>query len=154
MRKLAGPCVAPPPSVVLVSSETESRSLLQSILQKAQCRTFACARCRDAVDLIHLASVVICERFLPDGSWLDVLRAAQALPKAPGLIVTSRLADTALWAEVLHLGGHDVLSQPFQAEEVMWTVRSVHDRHVRLPEAPSESSTERGRSAISAQALR
>ena len=71
MRKLAGPCVAPPLSILLVSSETEARSLLKSILQKAQCRTFVCTRCRDAIDLIHLASVVICERFLPDGSWLD-----------------------------------------------------------------------------------
>jgi DNA-binding response OmpR family regulator len=91
---------------------------------------------------------------LPDGSWLDVLRAAQALTKAPNLIVTSRLADTALWAEVLHLGGHDVLGQPFQAEEVMWVVRSAHGRYVGLPEAPSEGSTERVRSALPAHALR
>ncbi len=128
MRRTADARVATPPSVLLVSPDTETRSQLQSILQKAHCRTFACARCRDAIDLIHLASAVVCERVLPDGSWLDVLHAAQALTPAPALIVTSRLTDAELWAEVLHLGGYDLLAQPFHADEVMWAVTSAHGR--------------------------
>ena len=34
------------------------------------------------------------------------------------MIVTSRLADDRLWAEVLNLGGYDVLAKPFDASEV------------------------------------
>jgi DNA-binding response OmpR family regulator len=34
------------------------------------------------------------------------------------LVVTSRMADEALWAEVLNMGGYDVLAQPLDTEEV------------------------------------
>ena len=37
----------------------------------------------------------------------------------PNLIVFSRLADERLWAEVLNLGGFDVLMTPFEPEEVL-----------------------------------
>ena len=41
------------------------------------------------------------------------------------LVVTSRIADEWLWAEVLNLGGYDVLAQPFDREEVTRVVRSA-----------------------------
>jgi FixJ family two-component response regulator len=56
--------------------------------------------------------VVICERSLADGDWKDLLG------KTARLIVTSHAADEALWAEVLNLGGYDVLAQPFDEQEV------------------------------------
>jgi hypothetical protein len=62
--------------------------------------------------------VVICERDLADGNWKLVLNGFDGLPMPPNLIVTSRLADDELWAEVLNLGGYDVLAQPFDTEEV------------------------------------
>ena len=64
--------------------------------------------------------VVMTERDLPLGNWKDVLAAIQQLPQIPMLIVTARLADEYLWAEVLNLGGYDVLSQPFQVAELLW----------------------------------
>ena len=136
MKRHASPFVAAPPSVLLVAPETSERSALQSTLKGAECRTFVCARFRDAIDLIQFASVVICEQSLPDGSWRDVLRTAQTLTRPPAVIVTSRLADSKLWAEVLNLGGHDVLAQPLRAEEVMRAVRSAHGPHV----APQQTS--------------
>jgi DNA-binding response OmpR family regulator len=41
------------------------------------------------------------------------------------LIVCSRLADERLWAEVLNLGGYDVLAIPFHAGEVEHTVNAA-----------------------------
>jgi FixJ family two-component response regulator len=38
------------------------------------------------------------------------------------LIVTSGLADAHLWAEVLNLGGYDVLAKPFDDQEVQRVV--------------------------------
>lgn len=70
-------------------------------------------------------AVVICERDLPDGDWRDVLDDLQRLPTAPLMIVVSRLADEALWAEVLNLGGYDVLLKPFELKELMWSVTSA-----------------------------
>jgi len=57
--------------------------------------------------------VIICEANLADGSWQDLLEYESVQAGSTLLIVTSRLADAALWAEVLNLGGYDVLPQPF-----------------------------------------
>jgi DNA-binding response OmpR family regulator len=69
--------------------------------------------------------VVIAERALPCGDWKDLFAALQLLPNHPLLVVTSRLADEDLWAEVLNLGGHDVLAKPFQAVEVQRVLESA-----------------------------
>ncbi|HET8550553.1 MAG TPA: response regulator [Bryobacteraceae bacterium] len=66
----------------------------------------------------HAAAVVLCERDLPDGSWSDILRTTSQMEQSPLLLVISRHADDALWAEVLNLGGYDVLLKPFDKGEV------------------------------------
>lgn len=67
-------------------------------------------------------SVVISDCLLPDGRWNDLLRDLQRQAVEPPLIVASRLADERLWAEVLNLGGYDVLAMSFQAQEVLRSV--------------------------------
>ena len=62
--------------------------------------------------------IVVCERDLADCDWKDVLEIALSLPNPPPVIVTSRLADEYLWAEVLNLGGYDVLAKPLDKQEV------------------------------------
>jgi hypothetical protein len=69
------------------------------------------------------APVIICERELPDGNWQILMRQTEAGLRPPRFIVSSRLADDRLWAEVLNLGGHDVLCTPFEACEVLYAVR-------------------------------
>jgi hypothetical protein len=65
------------------------------------------------------SGVVITGRHLMDGSsWKDVLAALDGHPNRPQLIVADRLADEALWAEVLNLGGYDLLVSPFDPSEV------------------------------------
>ena len=70
-------------------------------------------------------SVVICETPLPDGSWKDLLACMARAKASSVLVVTSKLADESLWAEVLNWGGYDVLAQPFDREEVTRVVRSA-----------------------------
>jgi DNA-binding NtrC family response regulator len=62
--------------------------------------------------------VVICEAESPGGNWRTLLDRISVLARPPRLIVASRLADDRLWAEVLNLGGYDVLATPFVPEEV------------------------------------
>jgi len=62
--------------------------------------------------------VIVCERDFQDGNWRLLLDEVSRLAKPPRLIVASRFADERLWAEVLNLGGHDVLITPFDADEV------------------------------------
>jgi DNA-binding response OmpR family regulator len=86
--------------------------------------------------------LVVTERDLAPGSWRDILENTLLRPDPPFLIVTSRLADERLWAEVLNLGAYDVLAKPFDASEVMralasawrhWTNLHDHNR-VRHPQ--------------------
>jgi FixJ family two-component response regulator len=65
-----------------------------------------------------MAAFVVCERNLAHGDWKDVLEVTASRPDRPPLIVTSRLADEYLWAEVLNLGGFDVLAKPLDKQEV------------------------------------
>lgn len=74
--------------------------------------------------------VVITGCSLPDGGWADVLRLAQRRSPESPVIVASRFADERLWAEVLNLGGYDVLAMPFHFEEVVHSV-SLAWRHWR-----------------------
>jgi FixJ family two-component response regulator len=79
--------------------------------------------------------VVICERDLAPATWKDMLDGAIVLPQPPCVVVTSRLADEHLWAEVLNVGAYDVLAKPFEREEVIRIVslasRSWHDQYLR-----------------------
>jgi DNA-binding NtrC family response regulator len=64
-------------------------------------------------------AVVVAESTFPDGrSWKHLLEAIGTRRDSPRLIVTSRIADEHLWAEVLNLGGYDVLTKPFDFQEV------------------------------------
>jgi DNA-binding NtrC family response regulator len=151
MRKHARSDAAPPPSVLLIGPETGERSALQSILQAAQCQTFVCARLRDAIDLLKFASVVICEPSLPDGSWRDVFRAAEALARRPSFLVTSPVADGKLLAEALNLSGQDSLVPPFRAAEVIRAVRDGHARYAGPGETSFRRTAIRERTAYRAQ---
>lgn len=72
--------------------------------------------------------VVICAGRFGDGRcWKDVLNAIQRMPIPPQLIVADRLADDALWSEVLNLGCYDLLMTPFEAEEVRRVVPMAWD---------------------------
>ncbi|MCZ2075813.1 MAG: response regulator [Bryobacterales bacterium] len=73
-------------------------------------------------------AAVVCERDLPDGNWRVVFDELEGFPGAPLVIVVSRFADDALWAEVLNMGGYDVLLKPFEPKELMWSLTSAY-RH-------------------------
>jgi len=70
-------------------------------------------------------SIVMCEYDLLPGSWMELLDVADRLPAPLPVIVTSRTADERMWAEVLNMGGYDVLLKPFRSEEVIRTLTSA-----------------------------
>jgi len=95
-------------------------------------------------------AVVLSEGSLSDGhGWKDVLQHLQDLPNPAPLIVADRLADEALWAEVLNLGGYDVLAKPFTVREVLHAVTAAcHfsveqlDRHAKHRKPPGSAVSE------------
>jgi DNA-binding NtrC family response regulator len=96
----------------------------------------------EALDCLRACDypVVLCEVELPDGWWRDVLSDVDRMADHPLLIVTAPHGDTRLWAEVLNLGGFDVLEKPLNRTEVFtvvsfawhqWHRRSRAAKHAR-----------------------
>ncbi len=108
-------------TVLTLSSLEEDHSNLGAILSRSNWRVYHARNCQEALDLLQQERipVLVCERDLADGCWKDVLNQLWDCQSPPMLIVTSRHADDHLWAEVLNLGGYDVLAKPFAAEEVI-----------------------------------
>jgi DNA-binding response OmpR family regulator len=107
--------------VLVVAASAEAGDKLADMLRQRSWTVRPAPSCSEALDHLstHSTPVVICESSPPDGNWKNLL------DKAPRLIVTARMADEALWAEVLNLGGYDVLAQPFDATEVARVVVSA-----------------------------
>ncbi len=85
--------------------------------------------------------VVISACELPDANWKEALQEMQRKSVLLPMIVVSRLADERLWAEVLNLGGYDVLATPFDTKEVLHSVtlawhRSRDDALLRMRVQP------------------
>lgn len=107
--------------VLTVSSSPADRLRLREILSQRNWKLHEASDCREALAFLRgqPIPVLLCERDHADGSWEDLLKATARLPAPPNLIVFSRLADEFLWAEVLNMGGFDVLITPFEPEEVL-----------------------------------
>ena len=110
--------------LVLVSDHDEQTSL-RGILDRStwEMRTASTwQQARRALDESAIA-VIIADPELADGhSWRDIADSTIGLYHRPALIVASRFGDERLWAEVLNLGGFDVILKPFVAKEVLHSV--------------------------------
>lgn len=123
--------VGPTTMILLASHLEQDHTDLRRLFESARWQTHGAYCCREGVAAIAEddPDTVVCEASLPDGSWKDLLKALSRGVNPPYLIVTSHLADQHLWAEVLNLGGHDVLAKPFDAEEVRRVVGLACEHH-------------------------
>src|SRR5580658_3319905 len=117
-------------SALLVGDYESDRFLVHEVFKKLGWRLFEAKDRRRAMQCLERnpVEVVIAKTDVPNWSWRRVLRDLRLLAKPPQLIVTSRTADESLWAEVLNVGGYDVMAQPFEPYEVERVIASAH-RH-------------------------
>lgn len=109
---------------LVVTSIDEDSAFLGSIFAQCSWDLDSVSSVRDSTQYLqhHLPGLLICDERLEDGDWKAVLDLLSKVDGPPQMIVTSRLADECLWAEVLNLGGFDVLAKPFDASEVVRVV--------------------------------
>ena len=122
-------------SALFVGGYEEERWLVQEVFRECGWQFFEAPDRRRATECLkrHRIQVVIVKSDMPDWSWQEVLNHLRGLAHPPLLIVTSRTADEYLWAEVLNIGGWDVLSQPFERDEVVRVVASARRHFDRQP---------------------
>ena len=116
--------------VLLVSPFTEDMAALQAVVSGHAWRLCTVDGLEQACQMLarHRVAVVVCECDSAPGTWRDLLAFIELQSDPPLLIVTSRLADDRLWAEVLNLGGYDVLAKPFDTRELNRVLSFAHER--------------------------
>src|SRR6516164_5189102 len=92
--------------ILSISPEEEDHAALFQILDKLPFRVTTARTCLAAAACLGLDQfgIILCECKLPDGNWTEILNRIEDVAGQPLLIVTSRVADVSLWAEVLNLG--------------------------------------------------
>ena len=110
--------------LLAVSARREDHVFLKQVFYDTNWELREARTYRDALMILchDRMPVVICESWLPDGNWKDIVSQVAALPDAPRLIVTSGEPDNRLWGEVLNMGGYDVLTRPFDKNELIRAV--------------------------------
>jgi DNA-binding NtrC family response regulator len=124
--------------IVFVSKSEADYRTLREVAGLVSQSVLSCADVQQARKAIrqHDPEIVVCEtQVRENGNWQELLedaRAAQSL-----MLVVSRHADERLWAEVLNLGGFDVLSLPFDRDELRRALSSAlrHSPHVAVAAA-------------------
>jgi DNA-binding response OmpR family regulator len=112
-------------TLLAVSADQSDYQSLRAILEEDHWTVYGASSCGEALQLMRRSSptVVACDHHLPDGNWKDLFKGVCGLSNPPPLIVVSRHADESLWAEVLNVGGYDVLAKPFEKNEVSRVLR-------------------------------
>jgi len=131
-------------SALFVGEYEDERSLVREVFRECGWQFFEAPDRRRSTRCLrrHPVHVVIARRDMPDGSWRELLRHLRRLMRPPLLIVTSRTADEHLWAEVLNLGGYDVLAQPFEREEMVRVIASARRHFDYRPERATAQQTD------------
>ena len=127
----------PAAGVIIASARREGLAELRAILSSSDWRvrtTDSAFGVRSLLDS-DVSPVILSDSELPDGPWQEILSSLGAYGNPPRLIVCSGLADERLWAEVLNLGGYDLLASPFDRGEVTRVVEMAWFDWMRASES-------------------
>lgn len=100
----------------------ERRTQLLEILKSSNAHVLTVSSCREARRVLetHLTlEVVIADLSHPDGNWCDILKCLVDSGIPASIVVSATHADERLWSEVLWRGGYDLLTEPYEATEVI-----------------------------------
>jgi DNA-binding NtrC family response regulator len=105
--------------IAFVSKSEADYRTLREVAGLVSRSVVSCADVQEARKAIrqHDPEIVVCEAQVREGgNWQELLEEVQAAQSL--MLVVSRHADERLWAEVLNLGGFDVLALPFDPDEL------------------------------------
>ena len=115
-------------TLLVIMTGERTRSALKGILNHSNwvCR-YADTFEDGVLELERMVyGVIVTERQLSTTQcWTNLLEITRDLPTPPCLVVTERLTDPSVWAEVFSLGGYDVLTEPFETREVFQVLRTA-----------------------------
>jgi two-component system, OmpR family, alkaline phosphatase synthesis response regulator PhoP len=127
--------------VLIVDDEPQIAEVVQAYLEREGLDAQSCATVAEALSALEqvVPDLLVLDVTLPDGSGLDVLRAAAAPgARVPTIMLTAR-TEEADRIVGLELGADDYVTKPFSPRELVARVRSLL-RRVAATGAPSPAS--------------
>ncbi len=111
-------------TVLLISPDAGDHIVIRHAFDHSNWVLYQCHSLEEGLELLReqAVPVAIVEERLAGADWRDALRAFGAASRPPKLIVASFGADSSLWAEVINLGGYDVLAKPWNERELYLAV--------------------------------
>ena len=135
---------ATPVTVLLVSPNDNDLLRLSQIFEHTNWILQRARSYAEATELLRgrPVGVLVTEAELPEGrTWLDLMEFAARSGNAR-IVVMASLKDDPLWAQVINLGGYDVLMKPFDRVEV---VRVLSLAWMNWREATRNGSRDQGK---------
>ncbi len=125
--------------VAMLVMEPDRGLRLAQILRASGFQPLLVPNCLEACRLLASedpVSVVLTDAILPDGNWRRMVEVAEE--RQVEAIVCSPMGDTQFWCEVIQSGAYDLLSEPFDPNEVERIVQLAAGRSIRrLPQGRS-----------------
>ncbi len=73
----------------------------------------------------HPYELLLVDAELPDGSWRDLIPLLVSSNPPCEMVVCSRNGDERLWAEAIQCGAFDLISEPYEQQEVIRIIQSA-----------------------------
>jgi DNA-binding response OmpR family regulator len=110
--------------VFAVSQNENELRVLRDIFSRSNWELQAAGSLQEALGIIERdeTPVVLYDRGFGDDGWREMLQGVDGWERPPHVIVASDSSETALWAEVINLGGFDLLVKPFTPKELFWVI--------------------------------
>lgn len=118
-----------PQTVLVIEDDAMIREVLAEILQSAGYDAVGAAGGREGLDRIAAEppDLVLCDFHMPGVTGFDVLKALRTHPetRAVPLVVITADSSADVRARARHLGASGMLLKPFDAEQLLATVRNL-----------------------------
>jgi PleD family two-component response regulator len=133
-----------PASALLVYAEFEPLHTLRVALASQGIDTWRARSCQQALSFLanfRPVHVIFTDKNLPDGTWLDLVRAKRRT-SAP-LTVVAREMDARLSSDIIQQGGAGLIVPPFAASDLTYPVRSSGASRCSNQGSPRNRRTQR-----------
>ena len=116
--------------VLVVDDELSMREYLEMLLSRVGYRVSVAGHEKAAVEALGAGGVdvVISDMKLGQGSGLNVLKAARALPAPPEVILITAFGTPAAAVEAMRAGAYDYICKPFDNEELKLLVQKALEK--------------------------
>lgn len=121
------------PMIYVVDDDPAVRHSLESILATYSFRTHSFASARDAIARIgeEPCDCLLLDVRMPDLDGLGTLKLLQSQSASPPVIMITGHADVPMAVQAMKLGASDFIEKPVVDEDLVASIRTVLERHLR-----------------------